>query len=206
MARLIFGKILSEAIKDNVFTKTREIANQWYIRKTSSYRGNETNITTLRNAESQKLIRGEMLGNLYFFGYEPVYKDKLKYWDAFPLTLIMELTQKGFLGINFHYLPYRHRAYLMDELMELERKNALSERAGVLEKRLITYHYLSSFTRYKYFKPALKHYHFNNITTRMVELNKAEWKIALFLPVDDFQKENSKTVWDNTKKQLRENR
>ena len=203
MARLIFGKILTAALKSDTFAKSRTVANHWFMRKSAKYRGSKKDITTLPHGESQKTIRGEMLGNLYFFGYNPINKESLKYWDAFPLVLPIELTTNGILGINFHYLPFKHRAILLDNLMELERTSALTERAGVLEKRKITYEHLSAYSKYKYFKPALKHYYYSHITSRMIELNKAEWKIALFLPVDDFQKENTKTVWDDTIKQVR---
>lgn len=206
MANFVFGKILTDVLTSDSFNKTKEVANRWFMRKTSGFRGSEKSITTLPHSESQKVIRGEMIGNLYFFKYNPKTKDQLKYWDGFPLVLPIETTPLGFLGINFHYLPHKERAILMDYLMELERKSAhstLIDKAGVLEKRFITYNHLSAYSKYKYFKPALKHYHYSNITSRMVELNKAEWKVALFLPVEDFQKQNTKTIWNDTKKKIR---
>ena len=44
------------------------------------------------------------IGRLNMFLYDPKYKDKLPYYDVFPLVLPIQRYSDGFLGINFHYL------------------------------------------------------------------------------------------------------
>ena len=44
-------------------------------------------------------------------------KNKLPYYDRFPLTLPIEQYSDGFLGINLHYLSILMRIRLLDRLM-----------------------------------------------------------------------------------------
>ena len=44
-------------------------------------------------------------GNMYMFFYDAKLKDKLPYWDAFPLVLPFRKVPGGFFGLNLHYIP-----------------------------------------------------------------------------------------------------
>ena len=44
-------------------------------------------------------------GGMFLFFYNPKLKDKLPYYDRFPLVIPLERYADGFLGINLHYLP-----------------------------------------------------------------------------------------------------
>jgi len=44
-------------------------------------------------------------GIMNLFGYDPKHKDRLPYYDSFPLILPLEPAKGGFIGLNFHYLP-----------------------------------------------------------------------------------------------------
>ena len=57
-----------------------------------------------------------MLGNMFFYKYDPKFAKKLPYWDMYPLVFPFEKAPGGFYGLNLHYIPPRHRAILMDEL------------------------------------------------------------------------------------------
>ena len=203
MARFVFGKILSDSIKSGMLEASTRESNRWYRRMIPGSHISVKDISTLPRGENQKTIRGEMIGNLYFFGYSPRTKETLPYWDAFPLALITDVAPGGVYGINFHYLSYTYRASLMDSFLELEREST-DEHSGVLDKRKITYSKIKRLTEYKYYKPAFKRYYFSNMTTRMIELTKAEWKIALYLPTDNFQKKRRRHVWEESRKQIRD--
>ena len=45
------------------------------------------------------------LGHMYMYEYDAKLKDKLPYFDRFPVVIIIERYETGFLGINFHYIP-----------------------------------------------------------------------------------------------------
>lgn len=53
-------------------------------------------------------------GRMNFFLYDAKYKDKLPYWDRFPLVLPLEETNNGFIGLNFHYLSIPMRLKLLN--------------------------------------------------------------------------------------------
>ena len=52
------------------------------------------------------------------FVYDPKLKEKLPYYDTFPLVLPIEEYKNGFLGINLHYLSMSMRIRLLDRLMD----------------------------------------------------------------------------------------
>ena len=43
-----------------------------------------------------------MIGRFYFFFYNPKTKDKLSYWDKFPMVIPIMPYDDGFLGLNLH--------------------------------------------------------------------------------------------------------
>src|SRR5580765_4984034 len=54
-----------------------------------------------------------MIGKMLFFQYDAKTKDKLPYWDMFPLAFLFKVSNNSALGINMHYLPPVERARLM---------------------------------------------------------------------------------------------
>ena len=63
---------------------------------------------------SGQLNRTPAFGSLNMFVYSPKLRNKLPYYDTFPLVLPLKRYKDGFLGLNFHYLPYALRARLLD--------------------------------------------------------------------------------------------
>ena len=66
--------------------------------------------TSLRRA------RRYLEGRMYCFFYDAKHKEKLPYWDRFPVVLILDLQQDGFTGLNLHYIPPMYRVRLLYEL------------------------------------------------------------------------------------------
>jgi hypothetical protein len=143
-----------------------------------------------------------LLGNLYFFAYDPKYADVLPYYDIFPLVLVLKNLPRGFLGINFHYLPPVIRANLLDSLLPLAEMNDDEgiERLRVTSK---TYDMLASGRRYRPFLPCLKHYLYDHMATRPLKVFPNEWESALFLPVERFQKKNKAAVYKESAKKIK---
>ena len=61
-----------------------------------------------------KLSKTPVGKSLNMFVYSPKGRNKLPYYDTFPLVLPLKSMEGGFLGLNFHYLPYALRARLLD--------------------------------------------------------------------------------------------
>ena len=149
---------------------------QWYRNR----------IKELGTPSQTQLIRdGKITGRVNFgalnmFIYDPKLKNKLPYYDTFPLVLPIERYRDGFLGINFHYLPYALRARLMSRLDPNANYSALKN------VRLV--------------KPTLKRYLNSNVRSRFRKLEEEDFMTAIMLPVQRFRKSSASKVWSDSRK------
>ena len=132
------------------------------------------------------------MGCLYFFLYSPIHKDSLPYYDRFPLVVVLEKDEKGFLGLNLHYLPYRLRAMFFDMLHSAR---LMRTKDPFRTRLMVTYEMLKSVTKYRAFKPCVKRYRYSSMRTALLQVGETEWDIALFLPVEQFAKSTRTNVW-----------
>ena len=139
------------------------------------------------------------IGKLFMFMYQAKWDAELPYWDALPLCIPLEHYDDGFLGLNLHYLPYRERAILFDNLYSI----ALHKNADFKTKFQVTYEYLTQASRLRAYKPCVKRYLYNYIRSGgMLHIGSSEWDIALFLPCELFQKQTKQHVWVESKKKI----
>lgn len=149
---------------------------QWYRNR----------IKELGTPSQAQLIRdGKITGRVNFgalnmFIYDPKLKNKLPYYDTFPLVLPIEKYRDGFLGINFHYLPYALRARLLSRLDPNANYSALKN------VRLV--------------KPTLKRYLNSNVRSRFRKLEEEDFMTAIMLPVQRFRKSSASKVWSDSRK------
>ena len=150
----------------------------------------------ITDAAASGTLTGRMwLGRMYFFVYNPKHKTTLPYYDMFPLVLPIERYSDGFLGINFHYLYPKDRAFLLDEIKMFVNDKTLSEKARIL----LTYDMLRGFTKFKRAKPCLKRYLTTYMKTQFIPVLPDEWGPSIFLPVENFKKASKKMVWAESK-------
>lgn len=58
-----------------------------------------------------------MVGDIYLFEYDPKYRPILKQWDKYPLVLVTNIYEDGFLGANFHYTTQKQRMILAKKFL-----------------------------------------------------------------------------------------
>ena len=58
-----------------------------------------------------------MVGKFYLFEYNPKTKLQLRWWDKYPLVLITDIYDDGFMGANFHYESPKRRVILAQKLI-----------------------------------------------------------------------------------------
>ena len=151
---------------------------QWYRNR----------IKELGTPSQAQLIRdGKITGRVNFgalnmFIYDPKLKNKLPYYDTFPLVLPIEKYRDGFLGINFHYLPYALRARLLSRLDPNANYSALKN--------------------VKLVKPTLKRYLNSNVRSRFRKLEEEDFMTAIMLPVQRFKKSSASKVWSESRKAI----
>ena len=133
------------------------------------------------------------LGKMLFYKYDPKFAKKLPYWDMYPLVFPFEKAKGGFYGLNLHYIPPRDRAVLMDELKEY----ATNNKYDATTRLKITYDLLKGYGRAV---PCVKRYLGSHVQSNTVRINADEWEIAIFLPVERFQKQKKSVVWNDSRK------
>lgn len=162
-------------------------ADNWFREQASSIESINTN-TVIKEQQSNAVSRIR-IGNLYLFKYDALTKDKLPYFDRFPVIFAVQPMQEGFLGINMHYLPYVYRARLMDALYEY----VIGEEDK--QRLRITYRILSNVSKLRFFRPCLKHYLNNQVRSRFIHIAPKDWETAVFLPLQRFSGAPVKTVY-----------
>jgi len=183
---------LKDAIKTNSVTAKAKAAGDWFrsiVNRTKGKFSDETPKTILQRSES--LVSKSVLGKMYFYSYDPKWKNDLPWYDTFPLVFPIEKYENGFLGLNFHYLAPKHRAILMDQLKMFANNKKYDETT----KLKLTYDMLKGFTKIKRARPTVHRYLTSKVKSKFVLVNADEWEVALFLPVERFRKASKKKVW-----------
>ena len=168
---------------------TGEEPFQWYRNRIREL-GTPTQRELLRDG---KLAGRYHIGRLNMFVYNPKYKDKLPYFDTFPLVLPIEKYDNGFLGLNFHYLPYALRVRLLDRLDRFTRGSKDDARI------LASYRALKNIN---IVKPTLKRYLNSKVRSRFRRIDSEDFLTALMLPVQRFRKSNVNKIWSDSRKMI----
>ena len=183
---------LKDAIKTNQVTARAKAAGDWFrsiVNRTKGKFSRETPEKILQRSES--MVSTSVLGKMYFYSYDPKWKNDLPWYDTFPLVFPIEKYNNGFLGLNFHYLAPKDRAILMDQLKAFANNKAYDETT----KLKLTYDMLKGFTKIKRARPTVHRYLTSKVKSKYVLVNADEWEVALFLPVERFRKASKKKVW-----------
>lgn len=191
----VFDDLLVKGIRQGQLPARTQQSREWFRNqaRTSNVRGDRGASKLVR--DKSRFANRALLGGMYFFFYDPKTKAKLPYYDRFPLIFKVGQSRGSFEGINMHYLPYRLRARLMDALYE----TANNKRYDESTRLKLNYNVLKAATKYKEFKPTYKKYLTSNVRSRFIEINASEWDIALFLPVERFEKASKNTVWRDSR-------
>mgnify|MGYP000208516384 FL=1 len=84
----------------------------------------------------------------------------------------------------------------MDSLYDLRSNDRYDEKT----KLKLSYDVLNSASRFKYFKPCVKHYLTGQLKSRFLYVYPSEYDIALFLPLERFEKAGKRKVWSDSRK------
>jgi len=148
-------------------------------------------------ADEQRRKQTSAVGQMYFYVYDPKWKDDLPYYDRFPLVFPIEPYHDGFLGINLHYLDIEKRLILFSKLTETIKSN----RFDANTKLHINYGLLKGMG--KIYQPCLKRYLSNHVRSQFIWIEPTEWKNALYLPVEHFAKADKEFVWKESRRMMK---
>jgi len=164
----------------------RLVDKQGGARKSASWYRNAINqiatpLTARKLMREKKLIGQPSAGRLNMFFYDPKFKDTLPLYDTFPLVLPLEPIKGGFLGMNFHYLPYMARFRMLERLQAFASNNKF-DRTTRLD---LGY---DDIKNSRLFKPTIKKYLYAYTRSNYLRINADEAAISIMLPVQQFKK------------------
>ena len=170
----------------------RNLSIDWYRKKIREL-GNPTSTQLLRDGK-----RGNRpyVGKLNMFFYDPKLKQKLPYYDIFPLVLPLKFYSDGFLGINFHYLPIPLRVKLLNSLV-----SNFSNKTKLDSTTRLNVSY-DSIGKTSLVKPTLHKYLKTNLRSQFRRIDADEFVIATLLPVQQFRKATANKVWSDSRKMV----
>lgn len=128
-------------------------------------------------------------GSLYMFFYDPKGKDTLPHYDRFPMVFPFRKTETGFIGLNMHYLPYRLRVVLLDNLLRF--KTGKDENARLR----YSWNLLQGISKHRLVQPCVKQYLTEHVQSQIKLISPDHWTTAMMMPVESFVKESKTKVW-----------
>ena len=156
---------------------------QWFQRNVRDIRRTPSSLMK----ENQNFVTRFELGKMYMYMYDPKGRDKLKYYDYFPITICLKRYATGFMGINLHYLSPKYRALLMDGLYEYYKE---IEGNSYFQIRYPT---VRSVSKLRWAKPCIKQYQYGYLDSRIVEVLPEHMDMAVMLPSQRFRSKGSTT-------------
>ncbi|SVA67622.1 uncharacterized protein METZ01_LOCUS120476 [marine metagenome] len=184
MATEFIQKVLNE-------TRGQERSVSWFRKKIKEF-GAPTSTKLIREG---KRSNNPFFGRLNMFFYSPKYKDKLPYYDRFPLVLPLEKNRGGFMGINMHYLPIPLRAELLDKLYEFSSNDKFDNTTRLTA----TYNNVKNIDLVR---PTLHRYLYNFVESQFRRIDANEFIVATLLPVQRFKKATDRKVWRDSRRMI----
>jgi len=164
MAKTVFDKILDTATGPKSF--------DWYRKQVN----NMTTPGAKSLINKGKATLRPKYGVMNLFGYDAKHKATLPYYDKFPLIFPIEPAKGGFIGINFHYLPFGARVAFLKQLSQYSSDKNFDKRTR----------YMIDWVNNPYFRKTTKRYLNSQVRTSFLNIPADEMAIAIFLPVARF--------------------
>lgn len=193
----LFQNLQFQAFRAGINPRTKE-AQDWFRKKAQTMR--RVDRRALMQEEPMQLVNRQnpLIGSMNMFFYDPKGKDTLPYYDRFPLAIIVGPAEKGFYGLNLHYLPPILRAKFLDALLDVTNNKKYDETT----RFQMSYKMLQATSKTRYFKPCFKHYLTQHVRSRLARVPAPEWEIATFLPTASWEKSSAANVYKDSRKAI----
>ena len=168
--------------------------------KSASWYRNAVSLIADRTSPGQLFQSGKLLGRpsagrMSMFYYDPKTKARLPYYDTFPLVLPLEPAKGGFIGLNFHYLPYGVRFAFLQQLQTFASNSKFDQSTKIQAS-------YNSIKSNKYTKVAIKRYLYSHVRSNFLRIDADEMAIAVYLPVQQFRKAPASKVWADSRRAI----
>lgn len=156
-------------------------AVQWFRQSLADIRkkklGKPTDYEPLLLDKSRNVGR-KLRGQVLLFRYRP--DSKTKFYDRYPVIIVLEVTGSQIIGLNLHYVPPMDRIkliLLMNSLLYNQKETNLQK------TRLKIFSLLNKKVFAKYMGAAINRYTVKNIAGKPKLTTPEEWSYLAFLPV-----------------------
>ena len=189
----LLNRIKESLAKEGLTPRTNQ-ARAWLHMKIKDLK--PTRAALLKDRD--RLKERSVIGKMYFYFYDPKTKEKMKYYDRFPLVIPIESYNDGFLGLNLHYIHPKYRMTMLDKLSATANNSAYDEKT----KLRISYKYLAAASKVFEATPCIKRYLFSQIESRFLEISADEWDIAALLPMESFVGASTSKVYADSQEEF----
>lgn len=161
--------------------------------------GDRVSINSLLQ-NSQRRSANLVPGKMYMYSYQAKHADTLPYYDQFPLMIPFARDAETVTGLNFHYLNYKIRFFLLRNLLEFANDKKLTEKS----KLIMSWDLIKGASRYAPAAAAIHKYRFDHIRSAFLEVPANQWFTAMMMPVERFvtgkdgYKYNKESVWQDS--------
>ena len=148
--------------------------------------------------EFQRRDQYKSSGSMYLFSYNPLTKQKMSYYDTFPLVLVTNVTDTKFFGVNLHYVPPRQRLFLIGKILRNFNPRMEDSFKG------IDFGYLNTKEGSAIVRPCYRSYFDQRISSiNIMSIGPEDWMTAARMPLERFRKVSRESVWgDIRRKQI----
>lgn len=140
-------------------------------------------INKKQKSDPNKLFRKSSMpqvGDMFLFVYDPKTKDKLPFWDTYPLVFPIQMYDDGFLGINLHYLPYLPRQQLLKALDGIKNNNKYNDTTKIM----VSYELLGRYAnQFKGYDVCIKRYLYGHVRSSFHYIMPSDWGKVIMLPL-----------------------
>ena len=189
----LLNRIKESLAKEGLTPRTNQ-ARAWLRMKIKDLKPTRAALLKDRN----RLKERSVIGKMYFYFYDPKTKEKMKYYDRFPLVIPIESYNDGFLGLNLHYIHPKYRMTMLDKLSATANNSSYDEKT----KLRVSYQYLTAASKVFEATPCIKRYLFSQIESRFLEISADEWDIAALLPMESFVGASTSKVYADSQEEF----
>ena len=189
----LLNRIKESLAKEGLTPRTNQ-ARAWLRMKIKDLKPTRAALLKDRDRLKEKSV----IGKMYFYFYDPKTKEKMKYYDRFPLVIPIERYNDGFLGLNLHYIHPKYRMTMLDKLSATANNSSYDEKT----KLRVSYQYLTAASKVFEATPCIKRYLFSQIESRFLEISADEWDIAALLPMESFVGASTSKVYADSQEEF----
>jgi hypothetical protein len=168
---------------------------QWYVAQIRKLGMAQMNGQKMLKSNIGEIVPKINIGEMYLYYYQPKMKDVLPYYDTYPLVFPFRRLPDGFMGLNLHYLPPLLRMKFLTRLLSYATDDNLTETTRLR----LTWNVVKNTSKLPEAAPCVKRYLASHIRSRFLRIYPPDWKAAIFLPLENFQKSSQRVIYNDSK-------